>query len=119
MYEHRQQKLLNRRAFLNRLARHGVLALLLMLGSLILGTIGFHLVSGLAWVDASLNAAMLLGGMGPVGDLGASSGKIFAACYALYAGLIFMFVAGLLFAPVFHRILHRFHIDEGEGGGKK
>jgi len=114
MYEHRRQKLLSRPAFVRRLKRHGVWALSLMLGSLFLGTIGFHLMSRLSWIDAFLNSAMLLGGMGPVGDMGPASGKIFAAIYALYAGLLFLVVAGLLFAPVFHRMLHRFHLDEGE-----
>jgi hypothetical protein len=111
MYEHRRQRLLSRRAFAKRLAGHGVWALLLVVGSLSFGTVGFHLLSRQPWLDALLNAAMLLGGMGPVGDLGPASGKIFAALYALYAGLVFLIVAGLLFAPVFHRMLHRFHLD--------
>ncbi|MGH9867034.1 MAG: hypothetical protein ACREAA_02570 [Candidatus Polarisedimenticolia bacterium] len=111
MYERHGQKLLGRPAFLKRLARHGGWALLLVLASLALGTTGFHLFCGQAWVDAALNASMLLGGMGPVGDMGPTSGKIFAALYALYAGLVFLIAAGLLFAPVFHRILHWFHMD--------
>jgi hypothetical protein len=113
MYEHRRQRLLSRPAFMKRLARHGVWALLLVLGSLALGTVGFHLLSRQPWLDALLNSAMLLGGMGPVGDLGPAFGKIFATLYALYAGLVFLIVAGLLFAPVFHRMLHRFHLDTG------
>jgi len=111
MYEHRRQKLLSPPEFARRLARHGVWALLLVVGSLVLGTLGFGLVSGQGWVDAFLNSAMLLGGMGPVGDLGGDAGKIFAAFYALYAGLVFLVVAALLSAPVFHRVLHRFHLD--------
>jgi hypothetical protein len=63
------------------------------------------------WIDALLNSAMLLGGMGPVGDLGPTGGKLFATFFALYSGLVFLIVAGLLFMPVFHRILHRFHLD--------
>jgi hypothetical protein len=114
MYEHRRQRLLSRPAFLKRLARHGGWALVLVVGSLALGTLGFHLLSEQAWFDAFLNSAMLLGGMGPVGDLGSTSGKIFAALYALYAGLVFLIVAGLLFAPVFHRMLHRFHLDTAD-----
>jgi hypothetical protein len=111
MYEHRKQKLLSRPAFLQRLARQGLTALMLVLVSLTIGTIGFHLLSRQLWIDALLNAAMLLGGMGPVGDLGPSSGKLFAAFYALYSGLVFLIIAGLLFMPVFHRVLHRFHLD--------
>jgi len=114
MYEHRRQKLLSRPAFVRRLTRHGVWALWLVLGSLFFGTVGFHLMSRQSWIDAVLNSAMLLGGMGPVGDMGPASGKIFAALYALYAGLVFLIVAGLLFAPVFHRMLHRFHLDTGD-----
>jgi hypothetical protein len=84
---------------------------MLVIGSLVIGTVGFHLLSREPWIDALLNSAMLLGGMGPVGDLGPTSGKLFATFYALYAGLVFLIVAGLLFVPVFHRVLHRFHLD--------
>jgi hypothetical protein len=114
MYEHHGERPLSRPAFARRLARHGVWALLLVLGSLAVGTIGFHLLSHQSWLDAVLNAAMLLGGMGPVGDLGPVPGKIFAAIYALYAGLVFLVVAGILFVPVFHRLLHRFHVETGD-----
>lgn len=113
MYEHHKQKLLSRRAFLTRLARHGGWAVLLVAGSLVLGTFGFRLMSGQTWLDALLNSAMLLGGMGPVGDLGPAAGKLFATFYALYAGLVFLIVAGLVLAPVFHRVLHHFHLDSG------
>src|SRR5213594_3837079 len=114
MYENRRQSLLSRRAFVQRLARHGIWALLLVLGSLLLGTVGFHVMSRQPWLDAFLNSAMLLGGMGPVGEMGPAWGKLFAALYALYAGLIFLVIAGLLFAPLFHRILHRFHLDTAD-----
>ena len=92
-----KQKLLSKRVFVQRLARQGLVALILVLGSLALGTVGFHVLSDELWIDALLNSAMLLGGMGPVGDLGPSSGKLFAAFFALYAGLVFLIVAGLLF----------------------
>ena len=75
MYEHHRQRLLNRPAFVKRVARHGVWALLLVLGSLALGMVGFHLLSRQPWIDALLNSAMLLGGMGPVGDLGPAIGR--------------------------------------------
>jgi hypothetical protein len=113
MYEHRRQKLLSRPAFIRRLARQALSASVLVLASLVIGTVGFHELSRQPWIDALLNSAMLLGGMGPVGDLGPTSGKLFAAFYALYAGLVFLIVAGLLFVPVFHRVLHRFHLDTG------
>ncbi|HEY7481347.1 MAG TPA: hypothetical protein VH680_12600 [Gemmatimonadales bacterium] len=94
------------------LGRQGLWAALLVGISLVMGTLGFHTFSRQVWIDALLNAAMLLGGMGPVGDLGPSSGKLFAAGYALYAGLMFLIIAGLLVTPVFHRVLHRFHVGE-------
>ena len=98
-------------AFWRNLARQGFWAALLVMGSLTGGTLGFHVFSQQLWVDSFLNASMLLGGMGPVGDLGPTAGKLFAAGYALYAGLMFLVVAGLLITPVFHRVLHRFHME--------
>lgn len=99
------------RDFWRHLARQGSWAALLVTVSLMGGTLGFHVFSRQLWVDAFLNASMLLGGMGPVGNLGPSAGKLFAAGYALYAGLMFLVVAGLLVTPVFHRVLHRFHVE--------
>lgn len=113
MYERRHQRLLSREAYFRRLARHGGMALVLVFVSLAVGTLGFHVLSRQLWIDALLNAAMLLGGMGPVGDLGPTSGKLFASIYALYSGLVFLIVAGILFVPVFHRVIHRFHLDAG------
>jgi hypothetical protein len=103
--------------FLQNLRLQARWASLLIGVSLVGGVLGFHQFSGLPWVDALLNACMLLGGMGPVGNLGGTSGKLFAAGYALYAGLVFLIVAGLLVTPVFHRVLHKFHL-EGKQTGK-
>jgi hypothetical protein len=97
--------------FWRHLGRQGLWAALLVGVSLVGGTVGFHTLSQESWVDAILNASMLLGGMGPVGDLGSTPGKLFAAAYALYAGLVFLLVAGLLVTPVFHRVLRRFHLE--------
>jgi hypothetical protein len=105
------------RQFLQNLLDQGQWASLLIGASIVVGVLGFHLFSGLPWVDALLNACMLLGGMGPVGDLGGTAGKLFAAGYSLYAGLVFLIVAGLLVTPVFHRVLHKFHL-EGKQTGK-
>lgn len=102
--------------FWRHLALQGSWAALLVIGSLTGGTLGFHVFSRQLWVDSFLNASMLLGGMGPVGDLGPTAGKLFAAGYALYAGLMFLVVAGLLVTPVFHRVLHRFHMERKEQG---
>ena len=115
MYEHRSEALISHGAFLRRLANHGFVALGLVASSLGIGMLGYHLLEGLSWLDALVNASMLLGGMGPVDALHTPAGKLFASFYALYAGLVFLVVAGVLFVPVFHRILHRFHIDDADG----
>lgn len=112
MFEHRSQPLLPLPAFLRRLARHGGLALAVVLGSLLLGIVGYHTFEGLEWIDATLNAAMILGGMGPVDiPMRTTAGKLFASFYALYSGLVIIGAAGLLFAPLVHRLLHRFHLE--------
>jgi hypothetical protein len=111
-YEHRTQPPLSRRLFLRRLLRHGGYASILIALSMAIGTGGYMIFAGTSAVDGFLNAAMLLGGMGPVGELTTTSGKIFAALFALYSGLIFLVIAGLMLAPVFHRVLHRFHWEE-------
>jgi len=84
----------------------------LVLGSLLAGMAGYSYFEGLAWRDAFLNAAMLLGGMGPVDAPRTDGGKLFAGLYALYAGLVFLIAAGLVLAPVLHRLLHKFHWDQ-------
>ncbi|HMK65596.1 MAG TPA: hypothetical protein VK564_07355 [Thermodesulfobacteriota bacterium] len=114
MYEHHRQPLLNRVDFIGRMVRHGVVGLALILGSLGIGMIGYHTFESLAWVDAFVNASMILGGMGPVAELRTTAGKIFAGSYALYSGLIFLVVVGVIFAPVVHRFLHRFHAEISE-----
>jgi len=90
---------------------HFAVATALVLGSLLIGMAGYALYEGLAWRDAFLNAAMLLGGMGPVEVPRTEGGKLFAGLYALYAGLVFLVAVGIVLAPVVHRLLHRFHWD--------
>ena len=109
MYESRLQPPLSRLAFLGRMLRHSAAAALLVVLSLGGGVLGYMHFERLAWRDAFLNAAMLLGGMGPVNVPRTDAGKLFAGLYALYAGLVFLIVAGVLLAPVVHRVLHRFH----------
>jgi len=123
MYEHHRDRLLPRPAFLRRLGRHALVACALVAGSLLAGILGYHFLENLGWIDALLNAAMILGGMGPVNEIHTVAGKIFASIYALYSGLIVLVVAGVLFAPIFHRFLHRFHLeldggDSSRRGGK-
>jgi len=108
-YERRNQPPLSRRRFLRRMRIHLGYGSIVVVASLVIGTIGFVTLSHLSIVDAFLNSSMLLGGMGPVGELGGTPGKLFASLYALYSGLVFLILAGLLLAPVFHRVLHRFH----------
>lgn len=109
----KRHEILQRR-FLRHMGRQALWAGLLVALSLAGGIAGFHHWSQQNWLDAFVNASMLLGGMGPVGDLGPAAGKLFAGFYALYAGLVFLIVAGLLVAPVFHRVLHRFHLEDEE-----
>jgi hypothetical protein len=116
MYEHRNEPLLELKAFIFRLVRHGFLAFGLIAGSLFIGMAGYHFFEGLSWLDSLVNASMLLGGMGPVNPLQTTAGKLFASFYALYSGMVFLIAAGVVFAPVFHRVMHHFHLEMEEGG---
>jgi hypothetical protein len=80
--------------------------------SLSLGVLGYHFIANHNWVDSILDAAMILAGMGPLGDLPTDGAKLFAAAYALYSGLTFITATGILLTPIFHRVLHRFHVEE-------
>ena len=91
---------------------HAAAALGLLAVSLAIGMAGYVAFEQLSWVDAFLNASMLLGGMGPVDPPKTTGGKLFAGFYALYSGLVFIVTAAVLFAPLLHRVLHRFHVDE-------
>ena len=113
-FEHRRQPLLSRSDFLRRFAYSALLALLLLAVWLLIGMAGYHWLAGLPWVDAFLNASMIVGGMGPVNLLTAPSAKVFAGFYAIFSGVIFLSVFGLLIAPVFHRFMHRFHLESEE-----
>jgi hypothetical protein len=108
-FEHHSEPLLSTRAFLLRLARSAGAGAVLMLASLGAGILGYHLLEDLPWIDAFLEASMLMGGMGPVSTPRSTGGKLFAGAYALYCGLVLILVAGILLAPVAHRILHKFH----------
>ena len=112
MYEPHTEPLLSRRQFLSRLGRHSEIAITILLLSLALGTLGFHWLAPQGWLDAFLNAAMLLGGMGPVGSFDQPVGKIFAGLFALYAGIVFLGASVILLAPIVHRILHKLHLEE-------
>jgi hypothetical protein len=111
VYEHRSQPLLSRPRFGRRLAAHALLVLGLIGGTLAIGMLGYHGLEGLGWLDAFLNAAMLLGGMGPVATLHSDAGKLFAGLYALFCGVVFIAVSGILVAPFAHRVLHGLHLE--------
>jgi hypothetical protein len=111
MFEHRRQQLLPRRAFFVRLGRFAGAALLLVLVSWGIGILGYRALEGMSWIDATLNAAMILGGMGPVDTLHTDVGKLFASVYALFSGIVFLVAVGVLIAPILHRFLHQFHLE--------
>jgi len=112
MYESRHAPLAPRAVFRRRVIRHFGVAIVLIGGSLAIGMIGYHYLEKMDWIDAYLNAAMLLGGMGPVDIPQTEAGKLFAGLYALYAGLVLIAVAAMLITPVIHRVLHRFHWEQ-------
>ncbi len=114
-YETKDERPIAWAHFIDRLVKHGIIALGLVVISLGMGMAGYMGFEKQHPIDAFLNAAMLLGGMGPVGTINTPGGKIFAGLYALYSGLVFLVIAGLLLAPVVHRVLHRFHWEAGGG----
>ena len=111
-YERRGQRLLDGRHFARRMVAHLVVSLASLAVSLLLGIAGYVGFEHLTWTDAFLNAAMLLGGMGPVNAPQTQGGKIFAGVYALFAGLVLLVAAGVVVTPLVHRLLHRFHFEE-------
>lgn len=110
-YEHRNKPLAPRSVFIGRVLTNLLFALLLIAVSLGLGMAGYRVTEQMTWLDAYLNAAMLLGGMGPVDALHTQAGKLFAGSYALYCGLLVVFTAGVILAPILHRVLHALHAD--------
>src|SRR6266850_1495225 len=106
MYERRGDKLLPPREFAIRVLRHGGVVILVAGGALAIGVIGYHTLVGLPWIDALLNASMILGGMGPVDPVHTTAGKLFASLYALFSGLALLTGASVLLAPIVHRLMH-------------
>jgi hypothetical protein len=112
MFERRTQPLLPRPKFYRRLARSVTVGLILIGASLAVGMLGYHGFEHLTWTDAFLNAAMILSGMGPVAELHSRGAKIFAGCYAIYSGIALISTVAVIFAPVIHRLTHRFHVEQ-------
>ena len=110
-YESKHQPLLSRQAFVRRMARSFAAASLLIGLSLLGGMAGYRYFEGMDWIDAFANASMILSGMGPLTPLQTSGGKLFAGFYALYSGLALIAATGIIFAPLVHRLLHRFHME--------
>ena len=111
MFEHKSSPLLPPHHFVRRQIRHAAIATSLIAASLLVGMAGYMGLAHMSWPDAFLNSAMLLGGMGPVGDLPNTVSKVFAGLFALYAGVVFIVSAGILIAPAAHRVLHSLHLE--------
>jgi hypothetical protein len=117
-YEHRGEPLLPWRMFLlRRVGKTAATAAVIIVASLVIGMLGYRLTEGMGWLDAFLNASMILGGMGPVDPMHSAAGKLFAGIYALYSGLVLVGTAGLLLAPFMHRLMHRFHLENPRKDG--
>lgn len=112
MYERKDHPLLTRARFRIRVFQHLFLAAIALAVGLGIGVLGYHILGSLSWVDSLLNASMILGGMGPVDPLRTDTAKVFASCYALFSGLVFIGIASLIIAPFAHRFLHKFHLDD-------
>ena len=111
MYERRDHELLPWPLFLRRAGGHLAVATVLAAAAVGLGTVGYHLCASLPWIDAFLNASMILSGMGPVDRLDTSGAKLFAALYALFSGLVFVAAMGIVLTPWVHRLVHKFHME--------
>ena len=112
MFEHRTEPLLPRHRFVWRVLGFLSLAAAAIGAALGIGVVGYHYLGGLPWIDALLNASMILGGMGPVDPIPSQAGKLFASAYALFSGLLFIGAASLVLTPFVHRIMHRLHVED-------
>lgn len=113
-FERRHEPVATRGVFLQRLGRNVLVAVLAYGVSLIVGMAGYAVFEGMSWVEAYDNAAMILSGMGPYRESASLGGKIFAGTYALYCGFLIAGATGLILAPIFHRVLHSFHVEDGD-----
>jgi len=114
VFEHRTSPLLPRKAFIRRLQLSALLSAGISLATLTVGMVGYHVLEKMPWPDSFANASMILAGMGPLGNLNTDAGKIFAGFYALFCGLIYVTIIAILLAPIFHRFLHKFHLETGK-----
>lgn len=114
MFEHHKSKLIGRKEFIGRQVKFMGFAAIILVLSIGVGTAGYHFFGKLPWIDAFLNASMILTGMGPVDHLDSNGAKLFAAFYALFSGVAFLGFVAILFAPIYHRFLHKFHLTMGD-----
>ena len=117
-FENKRQPIASPWRFTHRLLLHFLVSALIVICALGVGVLGYHFIAKFTWVDALLDASMILAGMGPVGTLTSDSSKVFASAYALFSGLVLISVTAILFAPVVHRVLHAFHIDDNDDEAK-
>lgn len=117
MFESKQHPLASRLVFALRVLGHFAAALAVAVVALGIGVLGYHYIARFSWIDSMLNASMILAGMGPVGEISSDAGKLFASFYALFSGLVFITLMGIILVPVVHRILHAFHLDENDDVG--
>ncbi len=111
-FERKDERLAPFHLYLGRIALGLLVSAGIVACSLAAGMVGYHYFEGMSWLDSFLNAAMILSGMGPVGTLATDAGKLFAGCYAIYSGFVVVLTTGIVLAPIAHRLLHRFHIDD-------
>ena len=112
MFEQKHEKLATNSVFIKRMFASVLMAIGLIAGALLIGILGYHHLADFNWIDSLLEASMILGGMGPINALASMDAKIFASGYALFSGLIFIAIMGIILTPVTHRMLHKFHLDE-------
>jgi flagellar biosynthesis protein FliR len=119
MYERKGDKLLPFPRFIGRVGKAFLMAFCIVVVGLLPGVLGYHFIAGLKWLDAVLNSAMILTGMGPVDPMKDAASKVFASAYALFSGVIFLTSIGIVLAPVFHRVVHKFHLEESPSASRK
>jgi hypothetical protein len=119
VFESRREPILPTRIFIRRLFVCLGLALGIIAVAVGIGMAGYHFIAGLPWIDALLNACMILTGMGPVDMLRSNAAKVFASLYALFSGVVFISLMGLLLSPIAHRVLHKFHLSDEDVNEEK
>lgn len=112
MYEHHSRPLLPKKDYYSRLFGNLFWGMVILIGSLCVGILGYHFTEGISWLDSLLNASMILTGMGPVDVMRTTSGKLFASFYAIFSGVVFLTTIAFILAPAAHRFLHKFHLDD-------